>query len=90
MNTPQNVHLMTDAEMTDHGIDRADYPNDRVWLATWPDRSGWYCEGITPDVTDCTYWAMVGNETDCFRSEHQVHAWLFERVEITATKGGAS
>lgn len=88
MNTtylPPSVRELSDAELPDYAIERADYiPSTRFYLAEWNDRKGWYYENTQPeDYGDGSFrfCATVFNESECFATAEAMHAWLWERVE---------
>lgn len=86
---PTAVRQMTDEDCEQYAVDRADYPNDRLWLAVWADRSGYYFEGINPDAPECRFCASIFNESEIFETAEACHAWMWSRLEVTTKEDKA-
>lgn len=80
---PTTVREMTDKDCEDYAVDRADYPNDRLWLAIWPDRSGYYTEGKDSPPDEARYCATVLNESEIFAISEEAQAWLWARLDTS-------
>ncbi len=76
------IRDFTSQDFATHALDIADFPNDTVRLATWPDRSGWFCVAKDPanEPSAPSYYCAVFNESDCFFTESECLAWLFGRI----------
>ncbi len=81
---PITVREMTDDDCKNYGVDRADYPNDKLWLAIWKDRSGYYTEGKDNPPAEAKFCATVFNDSEIFAAHEAAQQWLFERVEQTS------
>lgn len=75
------VREMTDdQELRGFAIERADYFDGvRFFLASWADRSGWYCT----DEDGAGYLVTVGRDSDTFKTAKEAENCLWALVEVT-------
>lgn len=78
---PASVRELTEeTDLRQYAIERADYFDGvRFYLATWPDRSGWYCT----DADGAGFLVTVGNISETFNTAREAENALWALVEIT-------
>ena len=76
------VREMTDADCKEYGIERDDFAaSDILWLAVWPDRSGYYTEDNRAECdTFYRFCVTVCNESECFENAEDAQEWLHSRL----------
>lgn len=84
MPTPR-VRTIGASEAHSLGIDDIDIGATAL-MAEWPDCSGWYVR-----QPDGEFYSQVFNEDTYVKTEPEIWAWLYERVEVMGSnEGGAS